>query len=106
MEQEKVVPESWIKMKESSIERKLVSDVRKRHGMAPKFVSPGLDGMPDRLILLPGRRVAFVETKAPDKKLRPLQLLRKVQLETLGFKVYCVDGTEQVGGVLDEIQTT
>lgn len=93
-------------MREQAVERKLVTEVKKRGGLAAKFVSPGLDGVPDRLVLLPGGRVAFVELKAPGKKLRPLQQLRVKQLTALGFRVYCVDGPEQIGGILDEIQTT
>ena len=77
--------------------------VKKMGGMAVKFVSPGLDGVPDRIVLLPGGKVAFVELKAPGKKLRPLQEKRKGQLEGLGFPVYVVDRVEQIGGVLDEI---
>lgn len=46
-------------------------------GLAPKFTSPGFDGVPDRLILLPGGKVAFIELKAPGKTLRPLQVRRK-----------------------------
>lgn len=51
---------------ESRIERALSVQVKKRGGMAVKFVSPGLDGVPDRIVLLPGRRIAFVELKAPE----------------------------------------
>ena len=52
-------------MLEKSIEKKLADAVKKRGGLAPKFVSPGLDGMPDRIVLMPGGRLAFVEVKAP-----------------------------------------
>ena len=51
-------------MREKQIEQKLVKAVRNVGGLCPKFVSPGLAGMPDRLILLPGRRLAFVEVKS------------------------------------------
>lgn len=91
-------------MTEEYIEQKLVKAVKKRGGMALKFVSPGLDGVPDRIILLPMGRIAFVELKAPGKKMRPLQVRRKRQLEALGFLVYCVDRVEQIGGMLDEIK--
>lgn len=74
--------------------------------MAVKFVSPGLAGVPDRLLLLPGGKCAFVELKAPGKRLRPLQEKRKRQLEALGFRVFCIDGMEQIGGVLDAILST
>ena len=92
-------------MRESSIERRFVTEVKKRGGLAPKFISPGLDGVPDRIALLPSGRLAFVELKAPGKTLRPLQALRKEQLEGLGFRVFVVDGPEQIGVVLDAIQS-
>ena len=91
---------------EKTIEQKLVRAVKLIGGMAPKFVSPGLDGVPDRIVLLPGAKLAFVELKADGKKLRPLQVKRKRQLEALGFLVYCVNSTEQIGGILDEIQSS
>ena len=91
-------------MTEKNIEQKLVKAVKKRGGMALKFVSPGLDGVPDRIVLLPMGRIAFVELKAPGKKMRPLQVRRKRQLEGLGFLVYCVDRVEEIGGMLDEIK--
>ena len=87
-------------MTEKYIEQKLVRAVKERGGIAPKFVSPGLDGVPDRIVLLPMGRMAFVELKAPGKKMRPLQVKRKRQLEALGFLVYCIDGVEQIDEVL------
>ena len=90
-------------MREKDIERELVRAVRKRGGQAVKFVSPGWAGVPDRLILMPGGKAVFVETKAPGHVLRPLQVKRKRQLEALGFSVYCIDQREQIGGVLDEV---
>ena len=92
-------------MREKFIERNLVQAVRRMGGLAPKFTSPGWAGAPDRLVLLPGGLLAFVEAKAPGKTLRPLQVKRKGQLEALGFRVYVIDRPEQIGGVLDEIQT-
>ena len=93
-----------VSMREKTIEAKLVQAVRTKGGLAPKFTSPGLDGVPDRLVLLPGGRIAFIELKAPGKTLRPLQVRRKRQLEALGFSVYCIDSPEQIGGILSEIQ--
>lgn len=72
-------------------------------GICPKFVSPGLDGMPDRLVLLPGGRLAFVEVKAPGKKPRLLQMVRHEMLKRLGFAVYVLDDVEKIGEMLDEI---
>ena len=92
-----------LKMRERDIEKRLVDAVRKRRGLCPKWISPGLDGVPDRIILMPGGHVAFAELKAPGKKPRPLQLTRKAQLERLGFRVFIIDNTEQIGGMLDEV---
>ena len=94
------------KMREKIIEEKLVKAIRLMGGLAPKFVSPGFDGVPDRLILLPNGRMAFAELKAPGKQLRPLQKRRKRQLEALGFRVFVIDNTDQIGGVLDELSST
>ena len=91
---------------EKRVEKIFADAVKKMGGMAVKFVSPGLDGVPDRIVLLPGRKIAFVELKAPGKKPRPLQIKRMRQLECLGFPVYVIDGVEQIGGVLDEICAT
>ncbi len=88
---------------EKRVEEALSRAVKRLGGMAVKFVSPGLDGVPDRIVLLPGGKVAFVELKAPGKKTRPLQEKRKRQLEGLGFPVYVIDSLGQIGGVLDEI---
>lgn len=93
-------------MREKQIEQKLVQAVRKIDGICPKFVSPGYDGMPDRIILLPGCHFAFVEVKAPGEKPRPLQLSRHRLLRRLGFPVYVLDAEEQIGAILDEIQST
>lgn len=92
-------------MHERDVDRKLVREVLDRDGLALKLSCPGMDGMPDRLILLTGGRVGFAEIKAPGQHPRPLQLRRKRQLETLGFRVFVIDHPDQIGGVLDELQT-
>lgn len=93
-------------MREKEIEQKFTLMVKQAGGLALKFVSPGISGMPDRIVLLPGGHLAFVEVKAPGKVPRPLQEARHRMLRKLGFKVYVLDNAGQIGGVLDEIQTT
>lgn len=93
-------------MREKEIEKKLVKRTKDLGGLALKIVSPGFDGMPDRLVLLSNGKIAFVEVKAPGKTLRPLQEKRKRQLEALGFLVFCLDDVKQIGGILHEIQTS
>ena len=88
-------------MKETEIEKKLVLKVKAKGGIAPKFVSPSYAGMPDRLVLLPSGVFAFAELKAPGMKPRPLQVARHRMLRSLGFKVYVIDGTEQIEEVLN-----
>lgn len=92
-------------MREKTIERKLATAVKKHGGIAIKLVSPSYDGLPDRLILLPDGIIAFAELKAPGKRPRPLQETRHRALRTLGFRVYVIDSTEQIGGMLDELLT-
>ena len=90
-------------MREKYIEQKLVKRIKNMGGLALKLISPGYDGLPDRLVLLPKARIAFVEVKAPGKTLRTLQEKRKRQLESLGFLVFCLDDTEQIETLLAEI---
>ena len=90
-------------MLEKNIEKKLKTEVEKAGGIAPKFVSPSIAGMPDRLVLLPDGVIAFAELKAPGEKPRPLQEARHRLLRRLGFKVYVIDSEEQIGGMLHEL---
>ena len=91
---------------EKDLERKLVKAVRQSGGLALKFVSPGVAGVPDRLLLFPDGRAAFAEVKAPGEKPRPLQVHRMEQLRKLGFRVYVVDSEEKIGEMLSEIQSS
>ena len=93
------------KISEKYIESKFVKAVQNSGGIAPKFVSPGFDGMPDRLVLMPNGRCGFVEVKAPGKKPRKLQIARHEMLRRLGFKIYTLDDPEQIGEIIHEIQT-
>lgn len=91
-------------MREKEVEEALVKAAKKRNGVALKFVSPGLSGVPDRLVLLPDGKIGFIELKSPGKKMRLLQEKRKSQLERLGFLVFCLDSKEEVEVMLDAIQ--
>lgn len=91
------------RMREKTVEKRLCMEAKRRGGIALKFVSPGFDGVPDRVVLMPGGKCAFVELKSTGEKLRPLQEKRKSQIEKLGFRVYVADRTGQIGGILDEI---
>lgn len=90
-------------MRERHIEQLLCRAVKEKGGIAPKLVSPGFDGMPDRLLLLPKGCVAFVEVKAPGAKPRPLQMARHRLLAALGFGVYVIDDETQIPILIDEL---
>lgn len=89
-------------LNEKQIERKFVEAVKGMGGRALKFVSPGMSGVPDRIVLIRGKAY-FAEMKAPGEKMRPLQMRRKKQLECLGFGVFCIDSPEKIDEVLREI---
>ena len=91
-------------MREKEIEQKLVSEVKRRGGICPKWVSPGFDGVPDRFVFLPGKHFGMVEVKAPGEKPRALQVSRHRLFERLGFKVFVLDSKDQIPALLDEIE--
>ena len=91
-------------MIEKKIEKKLLSAVKAVGGICPKLISPGTDGMPDRMILLPGARIGFVEVKAPGKRPRPLQVVRHKQLRSLGVPVFVLDDPDQIQRIIKEVR--
>lgn len=91
-------------MREKYIEQHLVKAVKSRGGICEKWNS-GTSGWPDRIILLPDGKIGFVEVKAPGKVPRALQVHRHEQIRKIGFKVYILDEIEQIGGIIDDIQT-
>jgi hypothetical protein len=93
-------------MREKTIEQKLVRAVKASGGVCPKLTSPGFDGMPDRLVLLPTGRIGFVEVKRHGQPPRPLQEARHGMLRRLGFRVFVLDDAAQIGGIIRDIQTT
>ena len=91
-------------LREREIEKKLVKAVKAEGGMCPKLVSPGTDGMPDRLVMLPKARIGFVEVKASGKRPRPLQAKRHKELRDLGFHVFVLDDPKQIPDLLQEVR--
>lgn len=94
-----------VSMREKSIEEKLIDAVKAKGGVCWKFTSPGTSGVPDRIVLMPSGRIGFVEVKAAGKTPRPLQRLRIRTLRRLGFKAFVLDSPDQIGGIIDAIQT-
>ena len=92
-------------MRESFIEEKLTKAVKQNGGVCWKFTSLGTAGVPDRIILMPEGRIAFVEVKAPGEKPRPLQLSRHKLLRRLGFQVYVLDALEDIEKIIKEVMS-
>lgn len=78
-------------MLENRVENRLKLVVKKAGGKALKFIPDYEAGMPDRLVLLPGGKMIWVETKAPGEKARALQFRKHRELRALGFKVLVLD---------------
>jgi hypothetical protein len=90
-------------MRESFLEQRLVREVERMDGRAPKWVSPGQRGVPDRIVILPGGRTVFVEMKAPGKPLEPLQVRWAKILGELGHRVYKIDSLESIDQFIREV---
>lgn len=90
-------------MLEKKIERQLVKSVKAKNGLCLKFNCLSMNGVPDRIILMPFGKFCFVEVKAPGKKLRPLQMKRKKQFESLGFDVYVIDDITRIDELVERL---
>lgn len=90
-------------LEESKIEKRLKKEIELIGGKALKFVSPGMSGVPDRIVLLPHGRIIFVELKAPGKKPRPIQIKRIKELKDLGFDVRVIDSIDGVKNFIEEV---
>jgi Holliday junction resolvase len=89
---------------EKDVERKLVRGIRNQGGMCRKFVSPGWAGAPDRIVLLPGGRMYFIEMKRPGEEPEPLQQHRIEELQALGFNARAINTEEDVNIFLKEVR--
>jgi len=90
-------------MAEKEIERRMCELIRKRGGLAYKFISPGSNGMPDRVVITSGGRVYFVELKAEDGKLTKLQKRRIEELKKCGANARVVCGWEEAKNFVEEV---
>lgn len=90
-------------MTESQIEAKLGQLVRSRGGLYYKFVSPGSPGVPDRLIILPGGRVIFLELKTRTGSLQKIQRYRITEMLEKGAEVRVVKGMAEARAFVEEV---
>ena len=83
-------------MLEKDIEKLFRDEIKKAGGKAYKFTSPGNDGVPDRIVMLPDGRIVFVELKTDTGKLSRLQELQSRQIAELGQTVRVLHGLAEV----------
>jgi Holliday junction resolvase len=87
-------------MSEKQVEQKLREGIKKLGGIAYKFTSPGNVGVPDRIIILPGGEIYFIEVKTEIGKLSKLQRSQLKKITQLGAKAFTLYGIDDVNGFL------
>lgn len=88
---------------EKTLEARLVSKVKASGGVAYKFTSPSHRGVPDRMVLMPGAHIIFVEMKSPGKRPTSLQQLEIDRLRMMGFRVLVIDSAEGVDEFINSL---
>lgn len=91
-------------MREAEIEKRLKNGIRQIGGRCYKFVSPGNDGVPDRIVVLPGGKIVFIELKAETGRLSPLQRIQITRLRGLNADVRVLKGLSAVNQFLEEMK--
>ena len=87
-------------MLEIVIERYLIAQVEAQGGWAIKLFPKFVAGLPDRLVILPGRFIEFVELKAPGGRLRPVQRRVHKRLASLGIVTRVIDSKEEIDNLI------
>jgi len=88
---------------EKYIEAKLAREIKKAKGLCIKLLPLMFTGLPDRLILLPGGVIHFIETKSLGDSPRKRQLFVHRQLASLGFIVLIIDSNQKLNDFLKKI---
>lgn len=88
---------------EKLVERKLVELTKINNGMCIKLLCNHILGLPDRLCLFPGGKLAFVELKTTGEKPKRIQIFMHKKLRVLGFRVEVIDTVEGVINFVDEM---
>ena len=89
---------------EARIEAWLNARIREMGGLSYKFVSPGNLGVPDRIYILPGGSVWFVELKTETGRLAKLQIWQGRRLQTAGCNYRVIKGMDEAKAFVDELQ--
>lgn len=92
--------------RERTVERRFRELAARHGGVAFKWESPGVAGVPDRILLLPGGRMFLVELKRPGGRPRPIQKAMHARLERLGFPVHVVDDADRFFADVVDVRET
>lgn len=91
-------------MTEKYIESRLRNEVKKLGGIAIKFLPISFNGLPDRIVLMPGGKLSFVELKRPGKVPSAIQFFVMAKLIKLGFKVLVINSIESLNEFIKSIK--
>ena len=91
-------------MRDRDIEKWLRRQVESLGGLAFKFTSPGNDGVPDRLAVLPGGTIYFIELKTDRGRLSPIQVWQQDRLRQLGVNVAVIRGMDEAVEFIEEVR--
>lgn len=90
--------------KENRVERRLIDGVKTLGGITFKFISPGCAGVPDRVVILPGGAVHFVELKAQGGRASALQQRVLAKLRRMDVTALVLTGIDEVERYLDNLR--
>lgn len=90
-------------MRERDIEKWIRLRIESMGGKFMKLVSPGNNGMPDRIAVLPGGRIYFIELKADGGRLSPLQVWQQRRLAESGCNVRTIRGMDEARSFIEEV---
>ncbi len=91
-------------MRERDIERWLRRQIEDMGGKFMKFTSPGNDGVPDRIAIMPGGHIWFVELKTDEGRLTPIQAWQQDRLDALGVQVRTIRGMDEAKAWIEEVR--
>ena len=90
---------------EKDLERRLNREIKQMGGKSVKVYNPWDVGFPDRMLLMPGGRVVFVELKSTGERPRAIQRVKHEKLRALGYEVRVIDNFVELKQFINEIQT-
>jgi len=90
-------------VRENRVETYLKKQIKLLGGQSFKWVSPGLHGVPDQIVILKGV-VWFVEVKTLDGKLSIQQARRRKDLQNLDANVTVVHGNQSVDKFINKLK--